>query len=58
MNEQPKYLPPTKLWCLAPSKCLSCGHKWVAVYPLAAADLECPKCSSTDTVRGDEHEQP
>jgi len=43
-------------WTTAPAQCLSCGHKWVAVYPLGADDLECPKCNSTDTVRGEDDE--
>lgn len=30
----------------------------VAVYPLGADDLECPQCHSTDTVRGEDDEQP
>ena len=55
MTTQPNELPPA-LWCTEPSECLDCGHKWVAVYPLGAAILECPKCNSTDTVRGEDDE--
>ena len=43
-----------ELWCYCPSECLDCGKQWVAVFPLAAADLECPWCYSDNTVRGHE----
>lgn len=47
-------------WCAMPSECLDCGHEWIAVFPLAASDLECPECESDNTVRGiddlDNHE--
>jgi Zn finger protein HypA/HybF involved in hydrogenase expression len=41
-----------ELWCAMPSQCLDCGKEWVAVFPLAAADIECPECGSDNTVRG------
>ncbi len=41
-----------ELWAAMPSECMDCGHKWVAVFPLAAADLECPECGSDNTFRG------
>jgi hypothetical protein len=31
--------------------CDDCGHTWVAVWPLGADELECPKCHSTNTDR-------
>jgi predicted Zn-ribbon and HTH transcriptional regulator len=34
-----------------PAECLQCGNEWMAVWPLDCADLECPECQSTDTVR-------
>ena len=38
-------------WCDGTSCCLNCGHEWIAVWPLGAESLECPKCGSTDTDR-------
>lgn len=40
-------------WCVSPAECMTCGHKWFAVYPLGAGDLECSKCHGTDTYRGE-----
>jgi Zn finger protein HypA/HybF involved in hydrogenase expression len=34
-----------------PAQCDDCGHKWVAVWPLGAEALECPKCHGTNTDR-------
>lgn len=42
-----------ELWCSGTGECLDCGHAWPAVWPLAADDLECPGCGSTNTVRED-----
>lgn len=39
------------LWCHGIVECLTCGHKWIGVWPLGADELECPKCEGTDTVR-------
>lgn len=33
------------------ASCNQCEHQWVAVWPLGADDLECPRCESTDTER-------
>lgn len=38
-------------WCAGTAECLDCGTEWVAVWPLAAKQLECPECGSSDTVR-------
>jgi hypothetical protein len=37
-----------------PAACDDCGHRWVAVWPLGAEALECPKCHSTNTDREQE----
>ena len=39
-------------WMASEAQCLTCAHEWVAVHPMGCAALECPKCFSTDTVRG------
>lgn len=39
-----------------PAICEDCGHRWMAVWPLGAEALECPKCHSTNTDR--EQEKP
>ncbi len=39
------------LWCHGLAECLDCNHCWVAVWPLGADALECPKCSSSNTDR-------
>lgn len=44
------------LWCSGTAECLDCGREWVAVWPLAADDLECPDCGSQNTVREDSGE--
>ena len=41
----------TEMWCAGKAECHQCGHEWVAVWPLAAEQLECPHCGSTDTDR-------
>lgn len=38
-------------WCAGYAECLSCGHEWIAVWPLNGDDLKCPECESTDTIR-------
>jgi DNA-directed RNA polymerase subunit RPC12/RpoP len=38
-------------WCAGSAECLSCEHKWIAVWPLGGDDLACPECGSMDTVR-------
>lgn len=38
-------------WCTGNAECLTCGHEWLAVWPLGANDLECPNCGESDTVR-------
>lgn len=38
-------------YCAGQAECLKCGHEWVAVWPLGAEPLRCPKCGSDDTVR-------
>lgn len=38
-------------WLHGPAECLACGKEWMAVWPIGCADLECPGCGSTDTVR-------
>ena len=41
------------LWTTAKAECLDCGKEWQAVYPLAAGNLECPKCRGANTIRGE-----
>lgn len=31
--------------------CCCCGHDWVAVYPLSAKQLECPKCNDFTQIK-------
>lgn len=38
-------------WCAGYAECLSCGHEWIAVWPLNGDDLKCPECESIDTIR-------
>lgn len=40
-----------ELWTTSLVECLDCHYEWVAVHPLAADDLVCPECYSTDTAR-------
>jgi len=42
-------------WLVSDAQCLQCGHKWVAVHPIACDDFECPECGSRDTVREENH---
>ena len=42
-----------EIWCVSSGECLDCGYEWTAVHPLAADNLQCPKCGSSDTVRFD-----
>lgn len=28
--------------------CMACAHDWVAVFPINAAPLECPRCGAMD----------
>lgn len=37
--------------CAGQAQCNQCRNVWVAVWPLAADNLECPDCHSTDTDR-------
>lgn len=38
-------------WLHGRAECGACGHQWVAVWPLGADLLECPKCGSDSTDR-------
>lgn len=38
-------------FCAGAAECLDCAHTWAAVWPLGCANLACPSCSSTDTLR-------
>ena len=38
-------------WTHSAASCLHCYYRWIAVHPLDADELACPKCMSTDTVR-------
>ena len=40
-----------QLHTYGPAICEDCGHRWMAVWPLAADALECPKCHSKNTDR-------
>lgn len=44
----------TEQWCNGIAECLSCGHRWAAVWLLAAPALECKRCGSVDTIREEE----
>lgn len=39
------------LWTKSKAECLVCFHTWIAVHPVAAGDLVCQACGSSDTVR-------
>ena len=38
-------------WMAGLAECNECDNQWAAVWPLGAADLECPRCGSADTYR-------
>ncbi len=38
-------------WRHGAAWCCMCEHRWVAVWPCGAADLECPQCQSHNTER-------
>lgn len=31
-------------WTVGAVKCKKCSYEWIAVRPVEAAELECPKC--------------
>lgn len=33
-------------WAVGSVKCQKCGYEWVAVRPVEASALECPKCGA------------
>lgn len=41
----------SEIWTFSLAECLDCGHVWIGVHPVGAAELECPECGGSDTVR-------
>lgn len=35
---------PIEIWTHTISKCRFCGHRWVAVHPVAIIAVECSRC--------------